>query len=129
MFVFLNENRDKKLVGDCVVRAISTLLSQDWNTTYLGLVMQGYISADMPSSDNVWNDYLIHKGYERVVIPSVCPNCMTVREFSNSYKGGRYLLFVGGHVVACIDGSYYDTWDSGDKTVIYYFQNGKRAEQ
>lgn len=129
MFVFLNENRDQKLVGDCVVRAISTLLSQDWNTTYLGLVMQGYISADMPSSDNVWNDYLIHKGYERVIIPSVCPNCMTVREFSNSYKDGRYLLFVGGHVVACIDGSYYDTWDSGDKTVIYYFQNGKRAEQ
>lgn len=129
MFVFLNENRDNKLVGDCVVRAISTLLSQDWNTTYLGLVMQGYISADMPSSDNVWNDYLIHKGYERVVIPSVCPSCMTVREFSNTYKNGRYLLFVGGHVVACIDGSYYDTWDSGDKTVIYYFQKRKRAEQ
>lgn len=129
MFVFLNENRDKKLVGDCVVRAISTLLSQDWNTTYLGIVMQGYISADMPSSDSVWNDYLIYKGYERVVIPSVCPNCMTVREFSNSYKNGRYLLFVGGHVVACIDGTYYDTWDSGDKTVIYYFQNRKRAEQ
>ena len=128
MFVFLNENRDKKLVGDCVVRAISTLLSQDWNTTYLGLVMQGYISADMPSSDNVWNDYLIHKGYERVVIPSVCPNCMTVREFSNTYKNGRYLLFVGGHVVACIDGNYLDTWDSGDKTVIYYFQKRKRAE-
>lgn len=129
MFVFLNENRDKKLVGDCVVRAISTLLSQDWNTTYLGIVIQGYISADMPSSDSVWNDYLIYKGYERVVIPSVCPSCMTVSKFSNTYKNGRYLLFVGGHVVACIDGSYYDTWDSGDKTVIYYFQKRKRAEQ
>lgn len=129
MFVFLNENRDKKLVGDCVVRAISTLLNQDWNTTFLGIVIQAFIDADMPSSDSVWNNYLIYKGYERVTIPSVCPNCMTVREFSNSYKDGRYLLFVGGHVVACIDGNYYDTWDSGDKTVIYYFQNRKRAEQ
>lgn len=34
---------------------------------------------------------------------------------------GKYLLFVGGHVVAAINGNYYDTWDSGDRTIIYYF--------
>ena len=129
MFVFLNENRDKKLVGDCVIRALCTLLGQDWNTTYLGVVMQGFISADMPSSDNVWNDYLIHKGYERVVIPSQCPDCMTVREFAEQHSKGRYLLFVGGHVVCCIDGIYYDTWDSGDKTIIYFFRETEKVKQ
>jgi hypothetical protein len=53
------------------------------------------------------------------------PNCLTVREFAERYDNGRYLLFVGGHVVAVIEGKYYDTWDSGDKIVIYYFQKEK----
>ena len=128
MFVFLNENRDKKLVGDCVVRAISTLLNQDWNTTFLGLVMQAFIDADMPSSDSVWNNYLIYKGYERKIISSTCPDCTTVREFADGHPYGRYLLFVGGHVVTVIGGNYIDTWDSGDKIVIYYFQKREKPD-
>ena len=126
MYVYLNENRDNKMVGDCVIRAISTLLDQNWNTTYLGLVMQGYISADLPSSDNVWNDYLLHKGYVRRIVSTNCPDCITVREFAESHKSGRYLLFVGGHVVTVIAGNYYDTWDSGDKVVIYFFEKTKK---
>lgn len=125
MFIKRNENRDGKLVGDCVIRAISTLLNQDWNTTFLGIVIQAFIDADMPSSDNVWNNYLIYKGYERKVVPSVCPYCTTVKEFADNHQSGRYLLFVGGHAVAVINGNYYDTWDSGDKTVIYFFQKKK----
>lgn len=125
MFIKHNENRDGKLVGDCVIRAISTLLNQDWNTTFLGIVIQAFIDADMPSSDSVWNNYLIYKGYERQVIPSVCPNCITVREFAEDHPYGRFLLFVGGHAVAVVNGNYIDTWDSGDKTVIYFFQKKK----
>lgn len=121
MFVFRNENPQKKLVGDCVVRGISTLLDQSWDVTYWGIALQGDKEADMPSSDSVWGNYLITRGCERLVIPSKCPNCTTVRQFANDYKKGRYLLFVGGHVVCVIDGNYYDTWDSGEKTVIYYY--------
>lgn len=125
MFIKRNENRDGKLVGDCVIRAMSTLLNQGWNTTFLGLTVQAFIDADMPSSDSVWNNYLIYKGYERQVIPSVCPNCITVREFAEDHPYGRFLLFVGGHAVAVVNGNYIDTWDSGDKTVIYFFQKKK----
>lgn len=128
MFINHNENRDGKLVGDCVIRAISTLLSQTWDETYIGIVIQGFISADMPSSDDVWGDYLIYKGYERCVLPHDCPNCMTVREFAERYDTGRYLLFVGGHVVAVVEGRYYDTWDSGDKVVIYFFQKREKPD-
>lgn len=121
MFIKFNENPKNRLVGDCVIRAISTLLNQDWGTTYIGLAVQGYIDADLPSSDGVWNNYLLHKGYERKIISSSCPNCTTVSEFSEMNKG-RYLLFVGGHVVTSINGNYYDTWDSGDRVIIYYFE-------
>ena len=126
MFIKENLNPQKKNVGDCVIRAISTLLNQGWDTTFLGLTVQAFIDADMPSSDSVWNNYLIYKGYERQVIPSVCPNCITVREFAKNNPHGRYLLFVGGHVVAVVEGDYIDTWDSGDKVVIYFFQKREK---
>lgn len=129
MYVFLNANRDKKLVGDCVVRAISTLLGQDWNTTYLGIAVQGYVSADMPSGNSVWGDYLIYKGFEKRVIRSDCPNCLTVREFAELNGKEKYLLVLDGHVVTVIDGNYYDTWDSGDKVILYYFQKQKKPSQ
>lgn len=128
MFKYKNKNKLGRIVGDCVVRAISTLLNQSWNETYIGIVIQGFISADMPSSDDVWGDYLIYKGYERCVLSHECPNCLTVREFAERYDKGRYLLFVGGHAVAVIDGKYYDTWDSGDKIVIYYYQEREKPD-
>ena len=31
-----NENPDGRNVGDCTVRAISTALGQNWETTYIG---------------------------------------------------------------------------------------------
>ncbi len=33
MFVYFNPNPDKRLVGDCVIRAICKLTDQDWDTT------------------------------------------------------------------------------------------------
>jgi len=36
MFVYFNPNPDKRLVGDCVVRAICKLTDQDWDTIFEG---------------------------------------------------------------------------------------------
>ena len=121
MYVFFNPNPDNKLVGDCVIRAISKLLNQSWERTYIDLVIQGYILADMPSSDNVWQTYLQRHGFNRYVIPNTCPNCYTVADFAADHPTGKYLLFVDKHVVAVENGNYYDSWDSGYRIPIYYF--------
>ena len=34
MYKYYNPNPEHKLVGDCVVRAISKLTNSDWDTTY-----------------------------------------------------------------------------------------------
>jgi hypothetical protein len=34
------------------------------------------------------------------------------------------VIGTGTHVVAVIGGDYYDTWDSGEKVVLYYFERG-----
>lgn len=78
--------------------------------------------SDMPSSDSVWNEYLKAKGLKRYIVPDTCPNCYTVRQFADEHQKGHYLVFVGQHVVAVVDGDYIDTWDSGDRVPIYYWE-------
>ena len=47
---YYNPNPKSNLVGDCVVRALSLALEQDWDTSYLGVATQGFELKDMPSS-------------------------------------------------------------------------------
>lgn len=77
---------------------------------------------EMPSSNAVWAAFLYREGYRRHVIPNTCPFCYTVKQFTLDHPSGRYLLATGSHVVAVIDGDYYDTWNSGDEIPIYYWK-------
>lgn len=122
MFIRVNPNPANNLVGDCVIRAISILTNEDWEYTYDELAEQGRRMYDMPSSNAVWGEYLIEQGYRRYVIPNTCPICYSVKQFCIDRPEGEYLLATGSHVIAVIDGDYYDTWDSGDEMPIYYFK-------
>ena len=116
-----NSNPKHNRVGDCTVRAISEVLNQDWEQTYIDLCLQGYILSDMPSADYVWGAYLRLKGYSRSTLPNCCPDCYSVHEFCEDHPLGRFVLSIPGHVVAVIDGEYYDTWDSGNEIPTYFW--------
>ena len=124
-FIFYNANPDNNLVIDCTVRAISKVTGKDWETCYIGLVTKGYEMKNMPSANAVWGAYLRDLGYVREAIPNMCPDCYSVREFCDDYPSGTFLLATGDHVIAVIDGDYYDTWDSGDAMPIYYWRKIK----
>nr|DAZ38427.1 MAG TPA: hypothetical protein [Caudoviricetes sp.] len=113
-----NENPYNRNVGDCTVRAISTALDQDWDTTYIGLCLEGYLLKDMPSSNEVWRSYLSRYGLER----RMAPPHTTVNEFARTHRSDVYLLGLNSHVVCIIDGTILDTWDSGEKEVLYYWK-------
>ena len=115
-----NENPANARVGDCVIRAISTALGQDWVKTYADLCVQGLMFCDLPSSNAVWGSYLAHKGYSRNTIPNVC-GCYTVENFCEDHPKGVYVLGTGTHALTVIDGNYIDVWDSGQEIPIYYF--------
>lgn len=121
-FIEYNPNPQNKRAGDCVVRALSKALDQDWGQTYIELAVQGYLMADMPTANHVWGAYLFDKGFSQQVIPDMCPECYTVREFCEDYPIGTYVLATGSHVVIVIDSNWYDTWDSGDETPIYVWK-------
>jgi len=121
MFIKENLNPHRWQVGDCVIRAISKTFNQPWLQTYDEICELGREMYDMPSSNAVWQAYLKQNGYKRYGISNTCPNCYTIRDFCEDHPDGRYILGTGSHVVAVVDGDFFDTWDSGFEVPIYYF--------
>lgn len=124
MYRNLNVNPLNNYTGDCVIRALAVALDKSWDEIFLELMVTAYEMKDMPSSNNVWAKYLHDKGFRRETIPDICPKCVTIRDFANSTPRGIYILGTGTHVVAVIDGDYYDTWDSGNEIPVFYWKRG-----
>lgn len=61
-------------------------------------------------------------GFVRGNLPDTCPACYTLERFCKDFPVGTYLVATGSHVIAVIDGDYYDTFDSGNEVVTYYFE-------
>lgn len=117
MYQEYNANPINRRGNDCTIRAISKLTGRNWDRVYMDLCLCGSRYKDMPSSNHVWGSYLKDNGYRRYM-----DDDCTVSEFAKSHPHGKYLLALHGHVVACMDGIYYDTWDSGNEVLIYYWQ-------
>lgn len=116
-YIFENANPRRKSVGDCVIRAISKALGETWETIYIDICAQGFKMADMPSSNRVWGEYLRQRGFNRKTAePNIC-----VKMFCVEHDNGTYILGCDSHVLTVINGCYYDTWDSGEETVAYYW--------
>ena len=117
-----NPNPSRKLVGDCVIRAVAKSLDKEWEDVYLDIVMLGLLMHDMPSSNDVWGAYLLKNGFKRYIIPDTCPECYTVAQFCEDNPDLTGILATGTHVIAVSDGNYYDTWNSGEEIPIYYWR-------
>lgn len=126
MWVRCNPNPKGKLVGDCVVRAISVATGQPWRRVYDYLYQVGRDECDMMASDEVWGLYLYRTGFDPFLLPETCPRCTTVRRFAEQYPEGIYIIGTGTHAVAVIDGDWYDTWDSGDVIPTFFWKAERR---
>lgn len=120
-WIYYNPNPANNLVGDCVVRALTLALNADWDKAYADVSAQGFQMKDMPSANETWGALLRQKGFKRYIIPNECPDCYTIEDFCKDHPHGLFVLATGTHVVTCVNGHYYDSWDSGNKIPIYYF--------
>jgi len=122
MFRYYNPNPVGRVsVGDCAVRALTKVLEVDWEKAYAMLVANGFEMGDMPSSNAVIGSVLRQHGFYRENLPPTCPECFTIKDFCHKNPLGTYLVGTGNHVVAVVNGEYYDTWESGDETVLYFW--------
>lgn len=121
MYQYYNPNPLKQRVGDCTIRAITKATGKSWDEVYISLALQGYIMANMPDANAVWGAYLKRIGFRRGIVPEICPDCYSIKDFCTDHPVGTFILALSGHVVAVKDGDYFDAWDSGEEIPIYYW--------
>lgn len=121
-YQYYNPNPSGRRVDDCVIRAVSKLFDISWEEAYDEVAREGAVMHNMPSANEVWGQYLREHGYSRYTLPNTCPHCTIISEFCNQHPYGRYALCTGTHVVAAIDGYYFDTGDSGDEVIAYFYE-------
>lgn len=108
-------------VGDCAIRAVAKALNTDWETAYAMIVLNGYLTGDMPSSNAVWGAVLRQEGFKRYAIPNRCPDCYTLDDFAKDNPKGVFVVGTGNHVATIKDGLIWDSWDSSKEIPIYYW--------
>lgn len=121
-YVYENKNPANKRVGDCVIRAIAKAMNMSWDDVAIDLSMMMVTEKDIVSSNALWGKYLTMNGFRRGILPDTCPACYRLKDFCVDFPVGTFVVCTGTHVIAVIDGSYFDTFDSGDEIVTYYYE-------
>lgn len=129
MWVLYNNNPYELETDDCVIRAISSVNGNKWQTVYLALAIAGCKQGRMPDNNSIWGWYLRSLGWTRRAIPDTCPDCYILADFASDHPVGRFIACGQSHVVAVIDGDWYDTSDTGSMPVLYFWEIRKDALQ
>ena len=118
-----NKKDIKDEYGDCVIRAFTKVLDMEWVAVFDEMVPVAREVQTMPNNRPAYEKYLQMKGLMYKGISNKKGTTRpTVKEFASKHKTGRYVLRVANHLVACVDGVYYDTWDSGYKSMYGYWE-------
>lgn len=120
-YQYFQNNPSGKVIGDCVVRAVSLATDENWQKTYIGLALQGFLMSDLPNSDSVWGTYLKNNGFVRHTIENSEPDCYTIGDFAADHPNGIYVLGTGSHAVTVIQGTVWDAWDSSNECPIFFY--------
>lgn len=122
MFKKLNLNPRGKKAGDCAIRAVAAATGLDWDDAYIALANAGLTLKcamnDIDAIDLVLRDRGFELGKIRIQKGDKRP---TVEEFASEHPDLICVLRVANHLVACGQGNYVDTWDSGSCAVYKYW--------
>lgn len=122
MYKYYNENPcGNHRAGDCVIRAISKVTDKSWEEIYVALCAEGFYIGDWGNNNGVWDMYLRQQGFKRYICPNDCPYCYTIADFATDHPTGSYIAATGTHAVAVVSGDWWDSFDSGTASVIYYY--------
>lgn len=106
---------------DCTTRALCAITGKSWKDVFYAQVKTALENFDMPDSNPVFEKTLDYYSGTRHSYPRGQKR-ETVKIFAANHPTGKYILNLAGHVVAVIDGDYYDVWDCGNKTAYSYYE-------
>ena len=123
---------DKDLMdkyGDCTIRALSKALNCTWLEAFdltIPICRREQVTNIFNAPSVVARKFLAELGFTYTGISNKKGvKRPTVDSFAKEHPTGTYILNVANHEVACVDGKYYDTWDSGNKSLYGYYEKHK----
>lgn len=116
----------KDKYGDCTIRALSKVFDLSWKDTF-------ELCEPVIKKYQLLPNYFFYAGQEDQVTEMLGltrykisnkkgTKRPTVKSFAAAHPKGIYLLKLSHHVVAVVDGYYYDTWDCGEKCLYGYYE-------
>jgi len=122
MYVFFNNNPlGRKTVGDCSVRAVSKALDISWDEAHDLLADMSKKMGTIMNDNDVISAVLRMHGFYKENLPWTCRDCYTIKDFARDNPIGTYVVGTGSHVVCIKSGNYFDSWPSGDESVLYFW--------
>ena len=118
-WIQFNPNPFGNNTGDCVPSALCVVLDCSWDEAFTKLAIYGFMYKKMPSTNSIHDSVLRDLGFKRY---TACSGCYTVKSFAEQFNQGTFLLGTGDHVVGIVNGSYYDSWDSGAQEIIWIYE-------
>lgn len=118
-YQFLNLQPLGKIEEDCVCRAISCAL----NENYYKIQDKLHLIADLFECEELCvccYKYLLDTVYNFKRYESF--QGYTIEEFIDMNPQGTYIIRVDGHLTCCCDGNLYDTWDCRNEIVDIVWQ-------
>lgn len=117
-----NDKDVENHIGDCVIRSICKALNKEWLEVFDELVEIAREIQAMPNSEHTYHKYLENHGFSWIGLKiEKGKKRPKVKTFYKVAPKGTYLVKVAGHIVTVVDGYYYDTWDSGERSVYGYW--------
>lgn len=121
-----NDKDVKDKVGDCQIRALAKALNKTWLEVFdlitpicREMQVMDIFSCDLKKT----KEALASLGFKYTGVSNKRGTRRpTVDSFAKDHKQGIYLATVAHHVVAVVDGKYYDTWDSGECSMYGYYE-------
>ena len=123
MWIKYNANPVANRTEDCFIRAVAVALDISWDDAFDLIAHSAKAMGQVMHLNAAFGAVLRQHGFYRYIIPNTCPDCCTVKDFCRDHPTGTYVLITGSHAVACIDGNWIDTWDSGSEVPIYYWED------
>ena len=122
MYKYFNNNPlGRRTVGDCSVRAVSKALGISWDDAHDLLADMSKQMGTVMNDNDVISAVLRMNGFYKENIPCTHQDCYTVKEFAEDNPYGVYVVGTGSHVVTIINGTYFDSWPSGDESIICFW--------
>ena len=132
MYKYYNAHPKGFLLDDCLNRAISVAARIDYSEVSGELSRQKMVAgAERTCNENSPQFYIENVLGARKISFERRRGIMrvTAAKFCKIYPHGRYILDMGGHWSAAIDGILFDTWDPSDEYVLAAYSVNPLSEK